>query len=86
MIKPIAGNSSREVNFNLLVKQTGFISGVIELEDDPLTEDNQGFFTFFLPDKIKLLLYGDSEDLRFFQLALAPDLDRQELFSFIKTA
>ena len=78
----IESNRSKEVDFNLLVKQTGFISGLIELEDDLLMADNRAYFSFYLPEKIRLLLFGDSNDLRYFKLALAPDKEKQKLFSF----
>lgn len=80
----IESGRSKEVSFNLLVKQTGFISGLIELEDDPLMADNRTYFSFYLPEKIRLLLFGDPNDLRYFELALAPDAEKQKLFSFDK--
>ncbi len=81
----IAGGRSKEVAFNILIKQAGFLSGMIELEDDPLVADNRGYFSFYLPERIKILLFGDPADLRFFQLALAPNKNRRQIFSFETT-
>lgn len=78
----VAGGRSKEVAFNILVKQAGFLSGMVELEDDPLVADNRGYFSFYLPEKIKILLFGDPSDLHFFKLALAPNKNRQQIFSF----
>lgn len=81
----IDSKTSKEISFNLLVKQSGFVSGLIELEDDPLMADNRAYFSFFIPEKINLLLFGDPADLRYFELALAPDKEKQKMFSFEKT-
>ncbi len=78
----IEEGKNKDIDFNLLIKQSGFVSGVIELEDDPLMLDNRGYFSFFLHNKINLLLYGDSEDLRYFRLALVPNQSSRQLFSF----
>lgn len=72
----------KEIPFNLTLKNAGFISGEIELDDDPLLEDNKGYFTFYLHDKISLLLFGDNRDTEFIRLALAPNSERDRLFDF----
>ena len=77
---------SEETHFNLTVKQSGFISGMIELEDDPLLEDNRGFFATYIHDKISLLLLGDANDLEFVKLALAPSPGHNRLFEFTSPA
>ncbi|MEE9169534.1 MAG: BatA domain-containing protein [bacterium] len=71
-----------ETSFNLTLKKSGFISGMIELDDDPLLEDNRGYFTFYLHDRISLLLLGDANDLEYIKLALAPNPERNQLFEF----
>ena len=78
----IPKSRSENISFNLTLKETGFISGMVELEDDPLLEDNRGYFTFYLHKKISILLLGDQEDLDYLKLALAPKPEQNRLFVF----
>lgn len=81
----IQENRSETISFNLTLKQTGFISGMVELEDDPLLEDNRGYLTFYLHDKISILLLGDTEEVDYLKLALAPNPDQNQLFDFTES-
>jgi hypothetical protein len=64
---------SQTVSFKILPSKTGLLHGYVLLEDDDLFYDNRRFFTFFVPEQVKVLLVGDQEkDVRFLQLGLNP--------------
>ncbi len=61
---------SQSVSFNVLPDMSGKIAGSVLLEDDDLSLDNRRFFTFYIPDIIRVLLLGNREqDMRFLKLA-----------------
>jgi hypothetical protein len=63
-----------DVEFTLLPKRSGYLDGMIELEDDDLEFDNKHYFTIRIPEEIKVLLIGHQSDLRFIRLALSTRL------------
>lgn len=64
------------VSFKFTPDQVGFQSGLVLLEEDELSRDNQRFFSFFVPLEINVLLAGKMErDVRYFQWALHPSDD-----------
>jgi hypothetical protein len=66
----IRAGQSVETEFTLVPKHTGFIEGIIELEDDELEFDNRRFFTVHIPEEFRVLLVGNSSDLTYLRLAL----------------
>ncbi|OQX96017.1 hypothetical protein B6I21_02450 [candidate division KSB1 bacterium 4572_119] len=67
---------SRMVKFKIIPKTTGYIAGSVLLEDDDLTLDNRRYFTFYIPEKIRVLLVGSSNaDVRFLKFALNPSTE-----------
>lgn len=52
----IAGKSSQEVNLSFTPVATGWQSGYIELDDYPIEFDNRRYFSFYIPDKEKILV------------------------------
>jgi hypothetical protein len=67
----ISKNSSITTEITIVPKTSGFTKGYAEIEDDDLLQDNRGYFTFFVPDKIKILLAQSSlSDNQFLKLAL----------------
>jgi hypothetical protein len=66
---------SREVEFSVVPKATGFLHGSVEMEGDDLDFDNRRFFAVYVPDRIRVLLCGFSNDLRYLRLALAARTD-----------
>ncbi len=51
--------------------QSGFIAGELSIESDNLEWDNRRYFTFYIPDKLRLLLsYSDERDTQYLRLAL----------------
>ncbi len=61
------------VKFNAQVEQAGIHTGFFELTDDDLMIDNRRYFTFRIPEKMQVLLVGESaRDTRYLSLALNP--------------
>ena len=75
----------REVRFNLLLKKSGFVQGMVEVEDDPFLPDNRAYFSLYVPERIPVLLVGNADNYTYFKLALAPHPQRQQLFSFTES-
>jgi aerotolerance regulator-like protein len=69
----IDANASRTLNFSVIPKNDGLIEGFIELEADDIPEDNRRYFSFSIPEKIRVLLgpSGSKQSL-LLKLALQP--------------
>ncbi len=59
-----------EVNFSLTSKKTGFIEGMIELENDDLEFDNRRYFSLKIPEILRVILVGTKADLSYLRIAL----------------
>lgn len=53
-----AGARTQEL-FRFIVDQSGWIDGQVVLEDDGLSEDNQRFFSFYVPERLSIGLIGE---------------------------
>jgi len=70
----IPGRSKSQVQFTYTVHQPGFHSGYIDLAEDDLVSDNYRFFVFKIPDRIKILIAGQTlPDNHLLELALKPE-------------
>ncbi len=66
----LKAKASQTVDFNILTENlSGFVDGFIEIEDDDFSFDNKRYFSFYIPDEIKILLVGADDDLKFLKLA-----------------
>lgn len=75
---------SKTLVFETTLNDTGLIEASVELEDDDIVYDNKRFLSFYVPDKINLLiLTGVREDADFVKLAFS-NSDRQ-LFNITGT-
>jgi len=75
-----------ETEFQLVPKRTGFLEGIIELEDDDLEFDNRRYFTVHIPDIVHVLLVGSSSDLNYLRLAFSTRLsDSSAIFNISET-
>lgn len=93
----IPANTTIEADFILKPEQTGFISGSIELvqsdiSDDEISADNRQFFTFYVPERVNVLIASASPaDAEYIKLVLntskeiSPDAGSQALFSIRET-
>lgn len=68
----VAPLGSAMVEFTAIPKSTGFVSGYIELESDAIELDNRRYFSFYVPDKISLLIVSQGgENSKYIKLALS---------------
>jgi hypothetical protein len=68
----IAANESTSLNFETTLSDTGIVQASVELEDDDINQDNKRFVSFYVPDKINLLILANSrDDSKFVKLALS---------------
>lgn len=73
----IPANSTVDVEFLVTPGKTGFAGGSIELiqneiSDDEISGDNKQYFSFYIPDEVKLLLVsGVQSDADYIKLALS---------------
>ncbi len=81
----IQANSSVDMEFSFTPESTGFGGGFIELtsssssgitKDDEIVSDNKRYFSYKIPDKIKILaVSGIDKDLDYIKLALTSSED-----------
>ena len=65
-------NGTVLTNISFVPHQTGFIEGYVLLEEDELPADNRYYFSFYIPEKLNILLTGaDESDYEFLRLALS---------------
>lgn len=62
---------SKQIFFETTLSDTGLVNASVELEDDDISHDNTRFTSFYVPDKIKLLLlYNSYDDVKFIRKVL----------------
>ncbi len=62
---------SGTITFTVIPKRSGFIKGYAELENDAIEADNRRFFTLNIPERINIMLIGNSAaDIRFLSFAM----------------
>lgn len=70
-----AGATIQE-RFRFIVDRRGWIDGMVQLEDDALSEDNQRFFSFYVPERLAIGMVGEpGEGIRLLELALRSAAD-----------
>ena len=68
----LKGKSSKTVDFNIITEEiNGFVDGFVEIEDDNFNFDNRRYFTLYIPNGIRILLVGSSDDLKFLRIAFS---------------
>ena len=85
----IKSNSSGNFSFTGQIKEYGFNSGRLEIEDDDFLKDNFRYFNFFVPEKIKVLMVSENpNDLFFVNLVLSQTVDdnSEPVFSITQTS
>ncbi len=85
----IKSNSSGNFSFTGQIKDYGFVSGKLEIEDDDFLKDNFRYFNFFVPEKIKVLMVSENQnDLLFINLVLSQTIDEnsEPVFSITQTS
>ena len=75
-----AGESASE-QFEFIPDRTGFLSGLLQLEEDGIEYDNRYYFTFYVPQVIRVGLIGQSTpDDEYIRLALQPTGQRTDFY------
>ena len=63
------------VELSFLPPRAGWLSGVVQLEDDPFPHDNQFLFSLYIPQRFRLLLVqGEDANTNWLELALSPEV------------
>ena len=70
----LAAGQSTTIEFTITPKHTGFVNGIVELEDDDLEFDNRRYFTVDVPTEIRIAIIGSATDARYIELALNTQL------------
>ncbi len=66
----IGADTRQELNFNFTIKESGWHYGVLQLNDYPVTFDNQRYFSFYVPEGKKILLVkGNNENADYIKIA-----------------
>jgi hypothetical protein len=69
----VSPGGTQLVEFTVLPKQTGWVPGFVELEDDRLPEDNRRYFGFHIPQTLNVLMGpAGGQDAKLLGLALDP--------------
>ncbi len=67
----------QQLSFTATPQRRGWLSGVVQIEDDGFGSDNVRHFTLHVPEERRLLLVkGDNQQTDFLELALSPELTR----------
>jgi hypothetical protein len=54
----LAPMETRQVEFTVAPRRTGRLGGYVEVDDDGLSLDNRRYFTFYIPQTLRVLLLG----------------------------
>jgi hypothetical protein len=74
--KPLAGHPDEEVSSTFIPQEPGFGWGLVGLDDDGVTADNQRYFALYIPRRLPVLLVGpDRQSTRWAALSLQPGRD-----------
>ena len=81
-------------NFKINIDEKGYVKGYFELEDDALEEDNRRYFSFSIPEKIKILIVNENNPNPYLDAVLSsnnlyeitdvpfPELSKTELSNY----
>ena len=78
----IPAEGATSVSFSAMPKRTGHITGYLQAEPDAIDQDNQRYFTVFIPEKTDILFVTNtSRDISFLNLALTADERSQSSYA-----
>jgi hypothetical protein len=67
----LADGESKKVFFETVLKTTGNIQIMAEIEDDDIIQDNKRYLNITVPDKLSVIVFSENEsDIRFLELAI----------------
>ena len=71
---------STNVLFETVLKSTGYVNVVAELEDDDILQDNKKYLDLVIPEKINVVIFTDTnDDSKFIRLALGADSSERNI-------
>lgn len=77
---------STTVHFTVTPQQRGWLSGLVQIEDDAFEYDNLRYFTLHVPERRKLLIVeGQDQQADFIELALSSQLTRGRVTFDVET-
>ncbi len=69
-----------EVLFTITPPESGWLSGVVQIEEDVFAFDDRRYFTLHVPERRRILIVrGEGENTGFLELALSPELARGQV-------
>ena len=76
---------SKSVTLEAAANKFGYNEAIVEIEEDDILEDNKRFTSFFIPEKIPLLmLYDNNQDAKFVEAALK-SVSEKDYFEILRT-
>ncbi len=67
----LEAGASVSVSFKFMLEKSGFMSGYVLLEDDDIVDDNRRYFSFIVPEQMKIAMVGlEPSDTSYPELAL----------------
>ncbi len=82
----LAPGDPTTVNFTATPQNRGWLSGVVQIEDDAFGFDNERYFSIHVPERRRVLVVrGAGQDTGFLQLALSPELGRGRVAFDVET-
>lgn len=72
----------KEVEFNVIPKTSGWQAGYMEVDDNPVDFDNRRYFSYYVPDKEKMLIV-EEQQVPNFRLIFSQDILSQFDVEFI---
>lgn len=68
----LSSKESQTINFETTLNDTGLVLASVELEDDDINYDNKRYVSFYVPNKINVLILTDNrEDSKFVKLTFS---------------
>ena len=76
----------KQLSFTATPQRRGWLTGVVQIEDDAFASDNVRHFTLNVPEQRQLLLVrGEDQQTDFLELALSPELTRGRVAFEVET-
>jgi uncharacterized membrane protein len=76
----LADRESKKVLFETVLKSTGNVDIMIEIEDDDILQDNKRFLSLTIPEKISVIIFTENEaDSKYIELALNADVESERV-------
>ncbi len=76
----------KQLSFTVTPQTRGWLAGLVQIEDDAFSSDNERHFTLHVPEERQLLVVqGEGQQTDFLELALSPELTRGRVAFQVET-